>query len=368
LQRTITAAAKPAASPERGSTLPCILLLVYVVLVAYASLYPLSGWRDVGVSPFAYLGEPWPRYITVFDTVANVAGYLPFGFLATAVLQPRLRGLAAFAATVAVAAVLSLVLEAGQSYLPARFPATPDVLFNIVGAALGAALGLHFTPLKGGGPLSRWRAATFVPGGGVDVGLMLIALWLFIQLNPVTLLFGAGDLRDLLAPFEGRARRPEFFVSIEAFTTAANLVAVALILTALVVPGRPVRGLILGAVLAALTVKTAAVAILMRAENVFTWLTQGAQLGLVIGIVIALGAVALPRTVRLVLAAVLLMVATVLVNLAPPNPYLAASLKVWQQGHFLNFNGLTRLVSAAWPFIALGYLMYLASRRREALG
>jgi len=114
LQRTITAAAKPAASPERGSTLPCILLLVYVVLVAYASLYPLSGWRDVGVSPFAYLGEPWPRYITVFDTVANVAGYLPFGFLATAVLQPRLRGLAAFAATVAVAAVLSLVLEAGQ--------------------------------------------------------------------------------------------------------------------------------------------------------------------------------------------------------------------------------------------------------------
>ena len=64
----------------------------------------------------------------------------------------------------------------------------------------------------------------------------------------------------------------------------------------------------------------------------------------------------------------LLMGATVLVNLAPPNPYLAAMLKVWQQGHFLNFNGLTRLVSAAWPFFALGYLIFLASRRREALG
>jgi hypothetical protein len=65
----------------------------------------------------------------------------------------------------------------------------------------------------------------------------------------------------------------------------------------------------------------------------------------------------------LILAALLLMAATVLVNLAPPNPYLAASLKVWQQGHFLNFNGLTRLVSALWPFAALGYLMYLAGRR-----
>jgi hypothetical protein len=43
-------------------------------------------------------------------------------------------------------------------------------------------------------------------------------------------------------------------------------------------------------------------------------------------------------------------------------------LKVWHQGHFLNFNGLSRLVSAAWPFIAIGYLTYLASRRREALG
>ena len=338
------------------------------MLVAYASLYPLSGWRDVGVLPFAYLGEPWPRYVTAFDIAGNVAGYLPFGFLATAVLHPRLRGVRAFAAATAGATVLSLILEAGQTYLPARFPTTLDVLCNAGGAALGAALGQHFTLLIGGGPLSRWRAAAFVPGAGADFGLMLIGLWLFIQLNPATLLFGAGDLRDLLAPFEGRERRPEFFVSIEAFTTAANLVAIALILAALASPGRPVRGLVLGTVLAALTVKTAAVAILLRAENVFTWLTQGAQLGLVIGVAAALAAVALPRTARLVVAAVLLMAATVLVNLAPPNPYLALSLKVWHQGHFLNFNGLTRLVSAAWPFIALGYLIYLASRRREALG
>ena len=56
------------------------------------------------------------------------------------------------------------------------------------------------------------------------------------------------------------------------------------------------------------------------------------------------------------------MAATVLVNLAPANPYLAASLKVWQQGHFLNFNGLTRLVAALWPFAALGYLIVLAGR------
>jgi hypothetical protein len=119
----------------------------------------------------------------------------------------------------------------------------------------------------------------------------------------------------------------------------------------------------LGAVFAALFVKTAAFAILMRAENVLAWLTLGAQLGLAVGLAGALAAVALPRTARLIIAAVLLMATTVLVNLSPPNPYLVDSMKVWQQGHFLNFNGLTRLVSALWPFIALGYLIYLASRR-----
>jgi hypothetical protein len=192
---------------------------------------------------------------------------------------------------------------------------------------------------------------------------VLLALWLLIQLNPASLLFGAGDLRDFLAPPEGRARRPEFFVSIEAFTTAANLVAVALLLSALTVPGRAVRAMLSWLVFGALAVKTAAFAILMRAENVLAWLTQGAQLGLVVGIAAALAAIALPRTVRLAAAAVLIMAATVLVNLTAPNPYLGASLKVWQQGHFLNVYGLTWLVSALWPFIALGYLIYLASRR-----
>jgi len=112
----------------------------------------------------------------------------------------------------------------------------------------------------------------------------------------------------------------------------------------------------------------AAFAIIMRAENVFVWLTSGAQIGLAAGALATLAAIALPRVARLALAAVLLMAATVLVNLAPANAYLSATLKLWQQGHFLNFNGLTRLVSASWAFVALGYLIFLAARRREALG
>ena len=334
-----------------------------MLLVVYASLYPFEGWRAVGVSPFAYLSAPWPRYVTWFDLVLNIAGYVPFGLLAIAASRPKLRGFPAFLVAAAGAALLSLLLESIQTYLPARFASNLDLLCNVTGAALGAMLGLAFAPLLAEGPLQRHRAQAFLHGADIDFGLMLLGLWLFIQLNPAPLLFGAGELRDYLAPLEGRARRPEFFVAIEAFTTAANLLAVGLLLSLLVTPGSPVRKLFGWLVIGALAVKTAAFAIVMRAENVAAFLTYGAQIGLVVGIAGALAGVALPRTARLALAAVLLMVGTVLVNLTPPNPYLADSLKVWQQGHFLNFNGLTRLVSALWPFATLGYLMFLATRR-----
>jgi VanZ family protein len=339
-----------------------------VLLVAYASLYPFEGWRGFGLSPFAYLTAPWARYVTVFDVTVNVAGYLPFGFLAIAALHPRLRGVPAFCLAVMCAAALSLLLEAVQGYLPARFPSNLDVLCNIGGAALGAALGQHFAALIAEGPLHERRTAAFLPGADIDFGLVLIALWLFVQLNPVTLLFGAGDLRDLLSPLAGRARTPEFFVFVEAVTTAANLAALALLLSALTVPELRVRRLVIVLLVVALIIKTAAFALVMRAQNVLAWLTHGAQIGLAVGIALAFAAMALPRTARLALAAVLLMAGTVLVNLAPPNPYLADSLKVWQQGHFLNFNGLTRIVSSLWPFIALGYLIYLAARRRDTVG
>ena len=343
--------------------------MVYAVLTAYASLYPLGGWHDYGASPFDYLLAPWPRYISGFDMVVNVLGYVPLGALGVAALHPRTRGGAAFIAAVTAAAALSLVLEALQSYLPSRDASNIDFLCNTAGSVIGAALGLHALPWAlEHGPLKPARDALFLPGSEIDFGLVLLGLWLFLQLNPATLLFGAGSLRELVLSQEGRARTPEFFAMVETVTSAANLVAVALLLSALTASGRPPRALVLAFIGAALVVKSAAFALLMRADSLLGWLTPGAQLGLALGLAAALAALSLPRTLRLALAAVLLMAATVLVNLAPPNPYLAATLKVWQQGHFLNFNGLTRLVSSAWPYLALAYLIFLAARRpREPL-
>lgn len=350
----------------RASPLARLLFLAYVLLVVYATLYPFSGWRDSGVSAFAYLFAAKPRYVTGFDMAVNVLGYILYGWLIVLALHPRLRGFAAFAIAVTSGTGLSILLEAGQTFLPSRFASNVDVLCNASGVAAGALIGARSAGwLLGKSPLQRWRVRNVMPGARADAGLVLIALWLGTQLNPASLLFGAGDLRDLFQQPVGAAYEADVFVAIEALTAACNLIAVGLMASAILAPGGPVLRTLAVLVGLGLLVKTGAFAILMQAENVLLWLTPGALLGLAIGVPLLFGAALLPRILRLGLAAVLLMGATVLVNMAPANPYFASILSVWGQGNFLNFNGLTRLLSSLWPFAAMSYLVLLSGRQGD---
>ena len=348
---------------SRPSTLARYLLLAYVLLIIYASLHPFSGWRDQGVSAFAFLTTALPRYITAFDLVTNFAAYLPLGFFALLALHPLLRGVVAVAAAGLAGCCLSLALEALQTYLPSRIPANLDLLTNSLGVFTGAALGLRYgVGLLRGGRIHALRDRLFLSGGRYDLGLVLLALWLFTQLNPETLLFGNGDLRELLEHLPTPLHPAEVFIQIEAAVTACNMVAVGLFASSLAQDERPLRRLLILPLAAALGLKTIAVGVLLKAQNVFAWLTPGALLGLAGGTLVLTLALALPRAARLALAGLLLMAATVLVNMAPENPYFANALQQWPQGYFLNFNGVTHLVSLAWPFAALFYLMLLAPR------
>jgi VanZ family protein len=350
----------------RPSPLARYLLLAYVLLVIYASLHPFSGWRDQGVGPFAFLAGALPRYITAFDLVTNFAAYLPLGFFALLALHPLLRGTLAFIAAGLAGCCLSLALEALQTYLPSRIPSNLDLATNGVGAFAGAALALRFgVGLLDSGRIHALRDRWFLAGHRYDLGMVLLALWLFTQLNPETLLFGNGDLRGLFEPPPAALHPAKVFIQMEASVSACNLIAVGLLLSCLMQDYGPLRLLLLALLAWALALKTVAVGVLLKEQNVFAWLTPGALLGLASGAVILMLVVALPRVARLALAGLLLMAATVLVNLAPENPYFANALQQWPQGYFLNFNGVTHLVSLAWPFVALFYLMLLAPRLTE---
>src|SRR5258706_1271041 len=107
---TITADRTDAAGVTGASAFARIAFAVYTLLIVYASLYPLEGWRDHGISPFAYLTSPWPRYVTCFDLPANGTCYLPYGFLCVLALHPRIPGLPAFASPFVRSSPLSLCI------------------------------------------------------------------------------------------------------------------------------------------------------------------------------------------------------------------------------------------------------------------
>ncbi len=355
----------PADLPDRAASpstrLPCYFAIAYGALIGYASLHPFAGWHDPGLSPFAYLEAPWPRYWTLFDLLANLIAYLPLGFFTALALRRSPRRLPAAIAAILVGALLSFCLESLQTWLPSRVASNVDLACNSLGTALGALLTFRYDEhfFDRIGVLQRDLLA---PIPHAELGLVIIGLWLLTQLSPETILFGAGDLRRLLeitptVPYAARS-----FFAIETAIIVCNTVALGVFVRTLL-SGRGSTFLVLVAFFAlALVVRTLAAAILVGPHNAAAWLTPGASIGLIIGGTLLSLLLFLPPPMRIALAGLALMAGTVLVNIAEPNPYSGAALTAWRQGHFLNFNGLTRLAASFWPFIAFFYLTLLGRR------
>jgi len=349
------------AQPRGPILLARYLAVAWWGLVVYASLHPFSGWRDTGISPFAFLEGGWPRYWTVFDLSTNVIAYIPLGFLLTLAFTGLPGRFTGAVLAVLLAGAISFGLESIQTWLPARVPSNLDLACNSLGGFIGSLLALWVGP-RFFSRLAYWQHRAVAPIAHAELGLTLLGLWLFIPLSPEILLFGAGDLRQMLdlpgaVPFAA-----DTFMRIETAITALNAVAVGLLVRQLAARLSLAYLLVPGVLALGLLVRTISAAVLVGPGNAFTWLTPGAQIGFAIGCLVLAVTLPLPAVLRLMVAALALMAGTVLVNLAPPNPYSLAALAAWRQGHFLNFNELTRVVAIFWPFLALPFF-FVANRR-----
>lgn len=343
------------ARPPAGGHFSPVLAGVFTLLVVYASLHPLSGWHASGASPFAFLAAGWPRYSSYLDLAFNVAGYMPLGFLWVPANLSRLPKVPAVAVAALLGSALSLGMEVAQNYLPSRVPSNLDWACNSLGALLGALTGARWGPaLLDGGRIHAWRMGRIVGGRMGDLGLVLAGLWLFTQLDPATLLFGNGDLRGLLGLRDAFPYLAQGFARVEAILVGAHALALGLLFQALFREhGRASAAAVLVAGLAA---KSIVLAVAMGPDHALAWATPGSMAGLAGGLLLWLACAGLAPRLRLALGAVALLAATVLVNLAPNNPYLLHALQVWSPGHFFNFHGVTSLVASAWPFLALAWL------------
>ena len=345
----------------RRSRLVRYLAVAYVLLVVYASLYPFGPWRQLAASPFTFLLEPWPRHYTATDVAINVIGYLPLGLLIT--LSALGRTASRWAAVMAVLAgtLLSLGLETLQSYLPQRVPSNLDLLSNglgaLVGAVIAASAGQRFLL---GGRLYRLRHRIFLPGGAVDAGFVVLVLWLFTHLYPAVWLFGNGDIRFWLQGVSNLAYTPGSYRWIEAGVTALNLAGIGLFVASLARAGRSTAVPLLLLFALAVLLKSVAAVGLFKPGDASLWLTPGAMLGVPLGVVFYVVLIHLSRPRLAPAAALVLLSGAMLVNIAPENPYITRSVVIWQAGHFLSFNGTTRMVSSLWPFIAAAYLSWFS--------
>ncbi|KWK01042.1 VanZ family protein [Burkholderia stagnalis] len=362
---------------HRASTLARQACAAYAVLIVYASLYPFDGWLALGIGPFDYLFAPMQRYVTAFDVVTNVLGYLPFGALAVLALHPRWRGVGATLIAAALGALLSASMEALQTYLPTRIASNLDLAANALGALLGAALVAPATgALLERGVLRRLRFAWFEADSATP--LLLAALWPFAILFPSPFLFGIGDwpaalweradvsMQDALLAWLPAAwqvtdwpQRVDGWLSDSAWEAVLGglMLFPALAVASLAMrPRAPRVRLLIAFVVATLALKSAATYMQSATGLVVVWATPGARLGIELGFAAALVALYVPGAWRAALAAAALCAGVALVNLLPVNPFFDYTLSGWRQGRYVHFNSIARWLAWIWPYAALIWL------------
>ncbi len=352
------------------------LAALYAALVAYASLFPFVEWRDQGIASWEFLLAPLPRYWTGFDVAINIAGYVPLGGLVVlGALRSGWPRVSVWLAPLGVM-LLSLLMEALQSYLPLRVPSREDFLLNSLGAACGAAIAFV---LQRAGAIDRWnqvRSRWFVSHS--RGGIVLLSTWPLGLLFPSSVPLGLGQvvtrveemLRSALLDSEFERWLPEGPTEWPALAPSTELLCVALgllipcLLGFCIVRARWRRVVVVVVTTTSAVLVTALSAALSWGPgHAWAWLDLPTQIGMLAGAGLALLLVLVSWRVSAAVALLALGVYLSLLNQAPESPYFAQTLQLWEQGRFIRFNGLAQWVGWLWPYVASLYLLGQIARR-----
>lgn len=361
-----------------------IAALLYAVGLALITLSPLTDWHFVPEAPWRFLDQPWPKYWTGFDVLVNVLAYIPLGLLASRAILYRFRDsawgpLASFMMSGLTCILISILLEGLQTYLPSRRPSILDVVSNATGAMMGAFIASAYAQ-----SIARLQITETRP---IEVGgLALLGLWLIAQAAPQPIWLALGDigltdeLRRAAAWLTGMsAASPsvarEVFAAqrilAEALCVGSAITSCALLvhLTMLessrwFVRYRPEYWPRTLVTLVLVTLAVRAVWIwLLSPGALFGWLTAGVQAGVVLALLSAYGLAGARLSHQRLAAVCGLAVTLMLANTLPENEFLTSGISDWSKGRWLNLQLLANLSAVVWPFLALGWLRLVLSRR-----
>lgn len=320
-----------------------VLALSYTLLIAYGSLYPLSGWR---LPAAGWLPDSLLPGFNGADALLNLLVYMPFGFLWAG--HQRHRGRAGLAPVLLLAAGTSLGLEALQHFLPGRTTSGLDSLLNITGAGLGAVLATG--PRTGlPGWLQRQRLRWLRDDTPAAAAGLTVLLWLFIELSPLLPDLSPGGIRHSLLPLYNGLRNPALLDLQAALARLGLVLAFALALLQLLKPQQPRLRLL---------------ALLLPALLAARVLISGSQLSLdlVLGTLLGFGLVLLLRRreslwpwvgAAAALCGYILAQSQIDAGAARLHPFNWRPFSPQISHGF----GLTDVAAQLWPFLALGLFL-----------
>lgn len=327
----------------------------YALLIVYASLTPFTGWRDQGFTFVDVLTSPLTLTYNATDAWVNVLAYIPFGMLVALTLLPRLKARWAVPLTLLIGATLSTAMEYLQIYLPARTSSNLDILTNAGGTLAGALLAAPIAPAAWFAALSGWRHTRIRRGPGAEFGLALVALWMFVQVNPSLPMLGNIFISETeRLPFQPMSAAPFSWLAVSA--AALNL----LMLGCLYLTLLRRRRYALTAVVLTLSVvalgKFLAAALLFNSWALLLWLDGESVLGIIVGLLLLMAATRLSARMVSVCAAVAAVTYLLEDIVHGGVPSGLSRLYHGSEGHFTTYNGLSHLILILFPLLLLGYL------------
>jgi len=335
----------------------------------YASLQPFAGWRAPPDEVLHFLTAPWPRYVTAGDIMLNILAYLPLGAMLFYALRPPLAAAVACVLAIVLSAALSLALESTQMFLPSRIASNVDLISNTAGSAIGA-LGALLLALWND-PLAALRRRMIRADSFGDCGLLIAALWVFVQFHPARLAFSSGDLRDMLDITPMFTHTSHTHLLAEAAVAGCAVITMGLLVSLLMLSRRYALHAMALTLVPTLVAKSVAAILVGRAANWIQWLTPGVALGLATGgILLLLLLLWLAPWAHAAVAILCLIASVAVVNVTPENPYQMPPPHILsvQPTHLNNFGNIARTLSICWPFAALILLLGLARARGGASG
>jgi VanZ family protein len=327
------------------------LVVLYVILILYVSLYPFTGWHSQGLWPWdegAWLMAPWPYYWNLFDIIINLIGYIPLGVGLCLTFRPRNRAVALF--LLLCCSALSFLMECIQAYLPGRVPSNLDWGLNTLGAGLGVLAALLWAQYGQVGVLATrwqtWRSIHLATVHQRRDGLLLL-LWPLALLFPTPYPWGLGHFY----PFWLAGSKLAYQGGALSLTIGLALMLPVTLLYGLG-QGRVYRLWGLGCIhFVALILMALSHALSWGPTHAWTWWTPAVWQGWVGALVVALLCLFLSERPMRWLSLVCSIFYVGYINCSGVDAYFSQNVLSWEQGTFIRFYGLTQWLGWLWPLV-----------------